>query len=539
MTRTWRLPILVLVPILIVAAAVVQIRRTTVETVGIRPDTAVATVATSGAPSSTWYCAAGTATAASDAFAEQSVVVSNTGETDATGFVTAYSDAGVQASRAITVKAHGTTSVRSSEVLKAPWVATVVEVAGGGIAVSQELRGTAGRTIDDCASSPASTWWFPSGTTRAGARLQLALFNPFPGEATVDVQFDTEDGSRAPQQLQGMVVRGGHLTVVDVSALVTLRERVSTTVSVRAGRIVAEELQSTDGRNGSEIGLSAWSGATVAAPVWSFPVSTPATMSAREVVAVTNPGDADVDVQVEVLLDDPATNGSVEPFVAAVPARRSLTIDLAADPRLPRGVGRWYVVRSMDGREIVASRMIGAPRAASVGGLALTSGIPVVATHWFGTVPVPGESSAALVSIANPNTSQAATVTLVLHAAGRTRTVQGAVSVTIAPGQRLVVDLLKALGARSDGPLEVTSDAPVVVGQWITFTAPIDATSVGAFPLAGTVSFPTSVFTADQVVVVDIVPRSDDTVPTTTTTTAAPTTTSSTAETTTTTAAAN
>ena len=327
MTRAWRVPMLLLLPLLLVAAVAVQARHAVDGPASARPDDAVATIATAGAPASTWYCAAGTATAASDTYAEQSVIVSNTNDVDSTGIVTVFSDSGAQASRAIAVKAHGSTTVRSSELLKAPWVATVVEMSGGGVGVAQELRGTAGRAVDDCSTAPADSWWFPSGTTRAGVRLSLALFNPFPGEATVDVQFDTEEGSRAPQQLQGMVVRGGSVAVVDVSAIVTLRERVSTTVSVRAGRIVAEQLQSADGRNGTESGLAAWSGATVAASAWTFPVSTPATMTAREIVAITNTGDTDTDVQVEVQLDDPATNGTVEPFVASVPARRSMTID--------------------------------------------------------------------------------------------------------------------------------------------------------------------------------------------------------------------
>lgn len=518
MRRTWRVPMLLLLPVLVVAAVVVQDRHDVGGPAVASPDQAVAAVADASAPASTWYCAAGTATAAADAYGEQSVIVSNTNDVESTGIVTVFSDSGTQASRAITVKAHGSTTVRSAEVLKAPWVATVVEMSGGGVAVAQELRGAAGRAVDDCATAPADSWWFPSGTTRAGVRLSLALFNPFPGEATVDVQFDTEEGTRAPQQLQGMVVRGGHVAVVDVSAIVTLRERVSTTVSVRAGRIVAEQVQSADGRNGTESGLSAWSGATIAAPVWSFPVSTPATMSAREIVAVTNTGDIDTDVQVEVQLDDPATNGTVEPFVASVPARRSITIDLAADPRLPKGVGRWYVVRSMDGRPIVASRTIAVPRAGSVGGLAITSGVPVVATTWFGAFPVPGETATSFVAVANPNATRPATVRLSVSSGGRSKDVTGAVDVTIAPGRRLVVDLQKVTSGRSEGPYELVSDVPVVVGQWLSFTAPVDVSTLGALPLAGTVSFPVDVFESGEPEIPGPSLRTDDTTATSSTT---------------------
>lgn len=517
--RTWRFPMLLLVPALLVGGVLVQDRRAAREQVATRLDGAVPTVAASDAPSSTWYCAGGTATTSADAFAEQSIIVANAGSDDATGFVTAYSDTGTQGSRTITVRAHSTTMIRTSEVLKAPWAGVVVEVTGGGIAVTQELRGTAGRAVEACVSSPAAAWWFPSGTSRAGARLLLALFNPFPGEATVDLSFDTEDGARTPQQFQGLVVGGGRVTIVDVSAVVTLRDRVSTAVSVRSGRIVASQLQSLDGRNASAAGLSIVTGATITAPVWTFPVATPASVTAKELVTVTNPGSTDVDVQVQVQLDDPASNGTVEPFVAVVPARRTVVIDLGADPRIPPGSGRWLIVRSTGGEPIVASRTIGVPRSATAGGLASTIGVPIVSTWWVGTQPVPTEATPALLAVANPSATARATVTLTVHTGGRSREVSTSSSVAVGPGQRLVLDLQKLFGTRPDGPFEVTSDIGVVVGQWFTFSAPLDVSTIGAFPVAGTLSFPVDVRTADTVEFVDITTRTEDTVPSSSTST--------------------
>lgn len=523
--RAWRLPILLVLPALLVGALVVQDRRGSDGSATADVTDAVPMVAPAGSVGSTWYCAAGTATGGADGFAEQTVVIANTGDEDATGQVTAFSDSGNRASMALTVKAHGSAAVRTSDVLRAPWAAMLVEVAGGGIAVSQEVRGSAGRSAGDCSTEPSAAWWFPAGTTRAGSRLTLAMFNPFPGEATVDVSFDTEDGTRTPQQLQGMVVRGGNVAVVDVSAIVTLRERVATSVTLRSGRVVAEMVQSTDGREGTAAGLSMSQGATVSAPVWTFPVATPASVAGREVVAVTNPGDVDVEVQVEVLLDDPARNGVVEPFVASVPARRSITVDLGADPRVPPDVGRWLLVRSLGGEPIVVARSVGAPRSGAIGGLATSIGLPVVATRWVGALPVPSDTSAALLSIVNPSGDRTATVTVEMHTGGAMRTLPSAIDVSLAPGQRLVLDIPKVLGARPDGPFVVTSDVPVVVGQWFTYSTPVDVSTIGSYPVVGTVSFPTTVFTPEVMEFDDLAPRSDDTVPTTTTTTVPETTT--------------
>jgi len=537
MRRPWRVPALVVLIALLVAGIAVQQRRTVDATPDLLAAGSVAVVAGETASGSTWYCAAGTATNAAEGFAEQTITVSNSSDRESTGFMTAYSDSGTQASRPITVTPHGSVSVRTSEILKAPWASVVVEASGGGIAVTQEVRGPAGRSAADCASASSPVWWFPAGTSRAGARLSLALFNPFPGEATVDITFDTEDGTRTPQQFQGLVVRGGQVSIVDVSAVVTLRERVSMSVNSRSGRIVAMAMQTTDGRGATASGLTFVPGSPVTAPVWTFPMSTPAALTGDEVVAIINTGETDAEVQVQVQLDDPAANGTVEPFTVSVPARRSLEVDLGADARVPSTVGHWLIVRATGGEQLVVARTIGVVRTASSGGLTSTLGVPVVATRWIGGVPLPAATSAAFLAVANPHASRRATVTFRVHGDGRVGDVDRMVAVVIPPGQRAVVDLARVLSARSTGPWEVVSDQPVVAGQWFTYSTPVDFSTVGAFPVVGTMSMPGPVADPDTSTDGGTAPRSDDRVPGATTTTS--TSSTSTTSTTTTVAAPN
>ena len=525
-----RLPILLLLAALLATAIVAQNRTSAGNRSNVRLNEMVPTASVDDALSSTWYCAAGTATGviAGDAggFAEQTLTISNASANDASGSVTVYTESGVTAVKSVTVGAHGQTTLRVSDILKAAWASALVEVSGGGITVTHELRGPAGRSISACASSPDDNWYFPSGTTRAGTRNLLTLFNPFPGEATIDISFDTEDGARTPQQLQGMVVPGGRVVKVDVGAIVTLRERVSTTVRARIGRIIAEQIQTGDGRTNTEQGLTAVLGATAAVPIWTFPVATAASTSAREVVSLMNLGDADTEVQVEVQLDDPKTNGTVEPFVVQVASRRSAQIDLGSDPRIPKTVGRWLIVRSSGGTPIVAERSVGATRGASAGGFAFTMGVPVVATSWLGTVAATTDVSATLIAVANPSATQTATVTLSVHSKGSVVAVSAAKSVRIAPGQRLVLNLASVTVGKTDASVQVESDSPVVVGQWMATTAPIEIQTISNFPLLGSESLPVDVFTPDQAVAESAPVRSDDTVvPESTTTTAAVTTT--------------
>jgi hypothetical protein len=528
MKRIWRLPVLLLLPALIVGAVIAQDRIEADSTPSVRLNEMVPTASPDDALSSTWYCAAGSATGVTTGenagIAEQTVVIANATDVDATGAVTAYTESGETALKAVTVGAHSQTSVRMSDVISAPWASALVEVSGGGITVSHELRGPAGRSISACASSPSSRWYFPAGTTRAGARNFLALFNPFPGEATLDISFDTEDGARTPQQLQGMVVPGGRLVMVDVSAIVTLRERVATTINVRIGRVIAEQIQTADGRSNSEQGLTSVLGATTVAPLWTFPVATAASTTAREIVSVMNTAEFDTEVQVEVLLDDPATNGSVEPFVLQVASNRSAQIDLGSDPRIPKSVGRWLIVRSANDALIVVERSIGATRSDSAGGLAFTMGVPVLATSWLGTLATTSDASSSLIAVANPSATATATVTVSTHALGSKREISTTRSVRIAPGQRLVLNLASIATDRTNASVQVESDQPVVVGQWITTSTPMEIITLSDFPLVGTESLPVDVFTPNQAVAASAGIPSDDTVPETTTS-AAPVTT--------------
>ena len=89
----------------------------------------------------------------------------------------------------------------------------------------------------------------PLGQQREGLghHQLLALFNPFPSDAVVTVTFDTDAGARAPGNYAAIVVPGNNVTVLPVSDDVTLRTEIATTVSVRSGRIIADQIQYSDG----------------------------------------------------------------------------------------------------------------------------------------------------------------------------------------------------------------------------------------------------------------------------------------------------
>lgn len=486
MRRPRRLPMLVLLLAVVIAAVVAE--RSSTPSTAERLDASMPTARPEGAVGSTWYCAAGSATGDANGFAEQSVTVTNASDDAVTGTLTAFPDRGEPVTSPLRVGAHSRQTVRISEVTRALWASALVELSGGEVSVAQILQGPAGRAVGACASSPAPEWFFPSGSTRNGARNLMALFNPFPGDATVDLTFDTEDGARTPQQFQGLVLRGGRVTVVDVGAVVTLREHVATTVRARSGRIVAQQIQSSDGREAAEQGLAVTLGSPVTAPVWSFAVATPPGSEAHEVISVLNPGDTDATVEVQVQIDDSAEVGSVEPYRLSVAAGRSTTVDLMADARIPRTAGRWILVRATEDAPIVAERCIGEKRGEGAGGLTCTVGVPVLATEWLTSFGDPAWAATSSLAIANPTPGVDARVTVTVHGAGGAKDLPNVIEVLVPAGDRLVVDLAAALATRNEASVSISSDRPVVLGQLLTTASPVELLTPVVVPVAGTIS---------------------------------------------------
>ncbi|CAB4323441.1 MAG: hypothetical protein F2520_05850 [Actinobacteria bacterium] len=488
MSTVRRLPmIMVLVAVLVGGVVFDRTHRPTTAST-VRPDTLMPSAQPAGSAGSTWYCAAGSATGDSNGFAEQTVSVANSSDEEITGQLTAVPDKGDPVVSKLRIAGHSRQTVRISDLVRATWASALVELSGGEVTVAQLFQGPSGRSAGACASAPAQDWYFPSGSTRNGARNLMALFNPFPGEATVDITFDTEDGSRAPQQFDGLVLPGGRVSVVDVGAVVTLREQVSTSVHARAGRVVAQQIQTADGREGGEQGLTVTLGATSSAMDWFFPVATPADSSAHEVVSVLNPGEVDATVEVQVQVDDAAQVGSVEPYRLSVPAGRSASVDLMGDARIPRNAERWLIVHSTGGTGVVAARSIGSVRSADTGGLTYTLGVPVAATNWLATFGNPVGIASSVIAIANPSAAGDARVTVTIHGAGSAKDIPTMIDVVIASGERRLLDLTKELATRNEASITISSDQPVVVGQLMVSPLPIDLLTPTVYPLIGSMS---------------------------------------------------
>jgi hypothetical protein len=267
------------------------------------------TSAPADARSSTWYCTAGTA--AEDGMADHTVVLMNpTGSareatltihsgdmvgrvavdrqgaspssatsttvdpgdepTDGTTTTSPTRTAAVDpVVERVDVPPGGEVAVRLGDVVEAPLAAAVVEVDGGDVAVTHEVRGPHGRDAAPCSNTASQTWQLVWGSTTRDAHHVVVLFNPYPSTATVDAVFATEDGGREPVRLQGLPVPGRSVVGIDLGDDVARSEQVAGTFRVRSGNVVVEHLQEYDGSLGTR-GLSITPAVPSVGETWVF-----------------------------------------------------------------------------------------------------------------------------------------------------------------------------------------------------------------------------------------------------------------------------
>ncbi len=416
--------------------------------------------------SSTWYCAAGTATGTAAGLAEQTVVIQNASNRALGGHIEVITDSGKTAAQTFQVPARDHLDIRVSSLIVAPYASAVVEMAGGEVAVAHVLDGPTGVTTAACSTTASASWYVPSGSTAPGNRQLLVLFNPFPDYATATVTFATDAGIRTPDAYDGLVVPGGQVTVLDVSAVVTLRTQLATTVAVHQGRLIVDQLQSADGSNGTVKGLAVTPAAPGAAPRWWFPDG-PATAGSHTSLVVQNPGSASVKVSVALRLD---ANGTVSPFVATVAGGSYSLIDVTGDGRVPVGVGFTALATSSDGRPFVIDRVVSAAPPTVPNGFDVTLGSPALAPRWL--VPVASLPSAdqATVIITNPSATRSVRVRLATLAGGQATVLAGTTAVETIPAGRRAGFTVPAGPSVLQNALQVLADAPVVVEERLAFT---------------------------------------------------------------------
>ena len=301
------------------------------------------TMAPVTAASAAWYCPGGPLGAPDQA--DVSVMLANTTARALNARVTALpSGAAEPGQREVQVPALGSISVRLADILDGKEPAGASIISPGGLVAQQSIKSSEGTVVGPCASGASDRWYTAAGSTAAGTSLLLTLLNPFPDDAIVGLAFSTDQGRAVPGGLQGLVVPGRSLVVVNLDDHVRRRDAVSAEIVARRGRLVV-------GRNfrKGNAGSTALA-APSPAPTWYLPGGVRGDGITNRLV-VANPSEQDAEVSVELRLQE----GAVEPFTLAVPAQDRAELNLD-DPRVPKGVPYAIAARSLEDVPIVAER---------------------------------------------------------------------------------------------------------------------------------------------------------------------------------------
>ena len=354
MSRVFRVPGVVVIVGLLVAGLLVDQGRDPVQVTEDDIVSPVPLIAPGDARSATWFCAA--ATADDGGSAEGQIVLANTTPESTTAVVSVFAGGpepgigGVVDELVVEVPGFASVDLRPAELSPGSAVVSIAgEIDGGGVIVDKVVSGPTGVARSSCAIDGSDEWVLASGTTTPGARNQLVVFNPFPDDAVIDVDFVSEAGARSPEDLVAVHVPSQSSRLIEVGDFVAAAATVSTFVSARSGRVVVESIQSFDG-TAEPLGLGLVGGVPAPAETWIFAGISPAIGPAR--LIVVNPGESIVRADVEIR---PAgAERFIEPLELTLRSGQQSVVDLLADGRLEGITAFSVVVRSFDGPRIVA-----------------------------------------------------------------------------------------------------------------------------------------------------------------------------------------
>lgn len=182
-------------------------------------------------------------------------------------------------------------------------------------------------TADTCVSQGPDEWFFAGGSTLAGERLRLRLFNPFPETAKVTVTGFSEIGVEALGELRSVSINPRSWRDIDFEEM--LRQRQALVISVRVDEgLVVPAMSHTKGEDEAW-----WLGSSLASD-WEFPIAATDGVEAGTVV-VGNPNLADVTVTIDLYTADGPQRSALE---FTIPPESPLRVDLGSVSNTTVGV---------------------------------------------------------------------------------------------------------------------------------------------------------------------------------------------------------
>lgn len=232
-------------------------------------------------------------------------------------------------STTLDVAGPGAVSVDTAAIIRRGESPGIVEFDDGPATASSVVWTDELLTGDRCVVSVPKIWHIGGGTTADGFTLNLRIFNPFPENAKITVTALSEFGVEPLPELTGLDVPGRSWITEDLTRTLQLLDQVSFTVTTEQGLVIPTLVLSAFDEEDELIDEASWPG-TGLARTWDFPVTSDGGLD--PILIVTNDGDTDATVTIDVFTVEGAIIGAAEQIApAGVPTRIPLG-DLAEAP---------------------------------------------------------------------------------------------------------------------------------------------------------------------------------------------------------------
>jgi hypothetical protein len=347
-----------------------------------------------------------------------------------------------------------------------------------GSAVGAESGPVEGTGAVLCSAVASPHWYFAAGSASLGSRERILLYNPFPDEAVVRVNFFTPEGRELRTTFEEVPVPARSWESVDINDAIRVTTAVAVVVNASRGRVVAwRELFANPEQLPS--GVQSTIGAMTPAPEWYFPDGALGP-GVDERISVLNPSGREAEVTITL-------SGANETLQArklmeiAIPRRSSLSIPLEDRVKRPEELtGVSATVTTLNGVDVVAERTVWY-ETGDISGVASEIGARRPAVRWV-LPPASVHPSTDAVTIMNPG-AEPVSVALEFLRTNDTPIAPGDLQqIQIRAGARLKL----AVGEYTDGrsvPALLTASHPVVAERFSYSSRASDVGSLIGVPL--------------------------------------------------------
>lgn len=349
-------------------------------------------------------------------------------------------------------------------------------VAAGTAVVTQDP--VAGAGAMRCSQIASPTWFFAAGSASLGSRQRILLFNPFPDEAVVRVNFFTPEGRELRTTFEEVPVPAHSWEFVDINDAIRVTTTVAVVVNASRGRVVAwRELFADPDELPS--GVQASTGAPSPGAEWFFPEGGMGP-GVDERIALLNPTGREAEVAITLATSE-ETIQARRLMEIPVPRRSSISIQLEEQLRAPaEPTGISATVTSLNGVGIVAERIVWYDTGESTG-VASEIGARRAAARWA-LPPAAIHPATDAVTVMNPGAEPVTFAVEFLRTNDDPIAPQDLQQIQLRPGARVKLPVADFTDGRA-APALITASGPVVAERFSYSNQGADFSSVIGVPI--------------------------------------------------------